>query len=241
MNSLAIQLGAISLLACTFIFGRYLRGPFADAPRRVLSAAAGVSVAYVFIRALSEMSEAQDVFTRVTLNRGLPFPERRVYMAALIGFLLFYGLENMVSRSGELRGAQRESAARLTYRLQLGGFAAYGGLVGYLMVHQRSLPTLLYLIAMGLHFLAVERSFEREYGPSYDRSGRWLLATAILAGGSAGIFTSMSEELLATLLGLNSGGVIINSMVMELPTEKEGRFWPFCLGAVAYSLLLLLI
>jgi hypothetical protein len=108
------------------------------------------------------------------------------------------------------------------------------------MVHQRSLPTFLYLIAMTLHFLAVNHSLEREYGSTYH-SGRWLLAAAILVGGSAGIFTSMSEDLLATLLGLNSGGVIINSMIMELPTEKEGRFWPFCLGAIGYSLLLLLI
>ncbi len=240
MNSLAIELAAIFLLACTFILGRYLRGPFADAPRRVLSAAAGVSVAYVFIRALPEMSEAQDVFTRVTLNRGLPFPERRVYTAALLGFLLFYGLENMVSRSA--RGREPgEPAAGLAYKLQLGGFAAYCGLVGYLMVHQRSLPTFLYLIAMTLHFLAVNHSFEREYGSTYDRGGRWILAAGVVVGGAAGILTSMSEELLATLLGFNSGGVVINSMVMELPTEKEGRFWAFCLGAAGYSLLLLLI
>ena len=241
MNTLYIELAAISALACTFVLGRYLRGPFSDAPRRVLSAAAGVSVAYVFIRALPEMSEAQDVFTRVTLERGLPFPERRVYMAALIGFLLFYGLENMVSRSG-LRGTEQgEPVAGLTYKLQLGGFAAYCGLVGYLMVHQRGLPTLLYLIAMTLHFLAVNHSFEREYGSVYDHGGRWILAVAVLVGGAAGIFTSMSEELLATLLGFNSGGVVINSMIMELPTEKEGRFWYFCLGAIGYSLLLLLI
>lgn len=187
------------------------------------------------------MGDAQNVFTRVTFDRGLPFPEHRVYTAALIGFLLFYGLENMVSRSAARGRAQGEPTSRLTYRLQLGGFAAYCGLVGYLMVHQRSLPTLLYLIAMALHFLAVNHSLEREYGSTYDHSGRWLLAAAILIGGSAGIFTSMSEELLATLLGLNSGGVVINSMIMELPTEKEGRFWPFCLGAIGYSLLLLLI
>src|ERR1700733_3495730 len=135
MNSLYIELAAVSVLACTFIFGRYLRGPFADAPRRVLSAAAGGSGAYVFIRALLEMSEAQDVFTRVSLDRGLPFPQHRVYAAALIGFLLFYGLENMVSRSG-LRGREQgEPAAGLTYKLQLGGFAAYCGLVGYLLVY----------------------------------------------------------------------------------------------------------
>ena len=241
MNSLAIELAAISVLACTFILGRYLRGPFADAPRRVLSAAAGVSVAYVFLRALPEMSEAQDIFTRVTLNRGLPFPERRVYTAALIGFLLFYGLENMVSRSAAHGREQGESASGFTYKLQLGGFAAYCGLVGYLMVHQQSLPTLLYLIAMTLHFLAVNHSFEREYGSVYDHGGRWILAVAVVVGGSAGIFTSMSEELLATLLGFNSGGVVINSMIMELPTGKEGRFWAFCFGAVGYSLLLLLI
>jgi hypothetical protein len=232
MDSLAIELAATFLLACTFVFGRYLRGPFADAPRRVLSAAAGVSVAYVFLRALPEMSEAQDVFTRVTVGRGLPFPERRVYTAAL---------ENMVSRSGAHGGEQEEPGARFTYKLQLGGFAVYCGLVGYLMVHQRSLPTLLYLIAMTLHFLAVNHSFEREYGSTYDHGGRWILAAAVMVGGSAGIFTAMSAELLATLLGFNSGGVVINSMIMELPTEKEGRFWYFCLGAIGYSLLLLLI
>src|ERR1700721_3125055 len=99
MNSLYIELAAIFVLACAFIFGRYLRGPFADAPRRVLSAAAGVSVAYVFVRALPELSEAQDIFTRVTFDRGLTFPEHRHYTAALTGFLFFFGLENMVSRS----------------------------------------------------------------------------------------------------------------------------------------------
>jgi hypothetical protein len=241
MNSLAIQLAATVLLACVFVFGKYLRISPSGTSRRWLSAAAGVSVAYVFVRALPEMSEAQDVFTRVTFDRGLPFPEHRVYTAALIGFLFFYGLENMVSRSGARDRSQKEPTAGLTYRLQLAGFAAYGGLVGYLTVHQQSLPTLLYLIAMALHFLAVNHSFEREYGSIYDHSGRWLLAAAILAGGSAGIFTSMSEEFLATLLGLNSGGVVINSMIMELPSEKGGRFWPFCLGAIGYSLLLLLI
>jgi hypothetical protein len=107
---------------------------FSWAPKRWLSAAAGVSVVYVFLRALPEMSEAQDVFPRVTSNRGLPFPEHRVYTAALIGFLLFYGLENMVSRSGARERAEGEPA-QLTYRLQLGGFAAYCALVGYLVVH----------------------------------------------------------------------------------------------------------
>ena len=241
MNVLAIQLSAIFALACVYVFGKYLRISSPENGQRWLSAAAGASVAYVFVRALPEMSEAQKVFTRVTFDRGLPFPELHVYTAALIGFLFFYGLEHMASRPGAPDRVRSDEPSPLAYGLQLGGFALYGGLVGYLMVHQRTLPTLLYLIAMALHFLGVDHSLEREYGSPYERSGKWLLSAAILAGGLAGILTSMPEELLATLLGLNSGGVIINSMIMELPTEKEGRFWPFCLGAIAYSLLLLLI
>ena len=144
-------------------------------------------MAYVFVRALPEMSDAQEVFTRVTFDRGIPFPELHVYTAALIGFLFFYGLEHMASRSDAPDRVQANEAAPLAYRLQLGGFALYGGLVGYLMVHQRTLPTLLYLVAMALHFLGVDHSLEREYGSHYDGDGRWLLAATILAGGFAGM------------------------------------------------------
>jgi hypothetical protein len=241
MNALAIQLSAIFALACVFVFGKYLRISSPVYSQYWLSAAAGASVAYVFVRALPEMSEAQEVFTRVTFNRGLPFPELHVYTAALIGFLFFDGLEHLASRSSAADRVRGDDASPFAYKLQLGGFAVYGVLVGYLIVHQRSLPTLLYLIAMALHFLAVDHSLEREYGSPYERSGRWLLAAAILAGGLGGILTSMPEELLATLLGLNCGGVIMNSMITELGNEKKGHFWPFCLGAIAYSLLLLLI
>jgi hypothetical protein len=237
-STLPAQVSGLLFLAGVFVFGRYLRISPSGHPRRWLSAAAGASVAYVFVRALPEMSEAQDTFTRVTFDRDLPFLELHVYTAGLIGFLFFYGLEHMVWRSGQKEGGE---GARVAYRLQLGGFAAYSGLVAYLMVHQRALPTVLYVVAMALHFLGIDHSLGREYGAAYHRTGRCLLAAAILLGGATGIATSMSEELLATLLGLNCGGVIINSMIMELPREKEGRFWPFCFGAVAYSVLLLLI
>jgi hypothetical protein len=237
-STLVTQVLGLLFLAGVFVFGRYLRISPSGHPRRWLSAAAGASVAYVFVRALPEMSEAQATFTRVTFDRDLPFLELHVYTSGLIGFLFFYGLEHMVSRSGQKEGGE---GASVGYRLQLGGFAAYSGLVAHLMVHQRALPTVLYVVAMTLHFLSIDHLLAREYGGAYYRIGRWVLATAVLLGGATGITTSMSEELLATLLGLNSGGVIINSMITELPKEKEGRFWPFCLGAVAYSVLLLLI
>ena len=61
MNNLAIRPATIFLLASvSAFFGKYLRTPLSGAPRRL--AAAGVSVAYVFVRTLPEMSDAQGRF-----------------------------------------------------------------------------------------------------------------------------------------------------------------------------------
>jgi hypothetical protein len=44
----------------------------------------------------------------------------------------------------------------------------------------------------------------------------------------------------ARLFAVLAGGVVITSLKAELPGEREGRFWPFCLGAAAYAVLLFL-
>ena len=71
-------------------------------------------------------------------------------------------------------------------------------------------------------------------------NGKWVLAAATGAGCLIGLQAKISDPVLATLMGFIAGGVIVNSMVMELPKEKEGRFWAFCVGSFLYSLLLLL-
>jgi hypothetical protein len=112
------------------------------------------------------------------------------------------------------------------------------------MVHGISatpLPVALYAIAMGLHFIGVDHALQREHGATYMRAGRFILAAAALAGWSVAMITELPRMAIITSLGVISGGVVMNSMVMELPTEKDGRFWPFVMGAAAYTALLLLI
>jgi len=237
---------AAILLAATFIFGGYLEIGAAAHRRRWLSVAAGIAVAYVFVQYLPELSEAQVAFSKATAGRGLPFPEQRVYASALLGFIIFYGLEHLVSRSRRRRWEERatEGKGNPVYWLHVSGFAIYSGLVSYLMAGEgeRGLHFLiLYFVAMFLHFLAADHSLRSEHGSLYDRSGKWIIAAAVLAGWVLGRASAIPETGIITLQGLVGGGVIVNSMVMELPTEKEGRFWPFCGGAVGYALMLLLI
>jgi hypothetical protein len=128
--------------------------------------------------------------------------------------------------------------------LHIGGFALYAGLISYLMVRsieERAIPVLLYGIAMGLHFLSTGHSLHREHARMYDVCGRWALALAVPAGWVCGVLVELPKQVAITLLGLVSGGVVMNSMIAELPGERDGRFVPFSIGAAAYAVLLLFV
>ena len=237
---------AVVLLACVFLCGKWLRLRSESRSRHWITASAGASVAYVWLHIIPELSEAQGTFTSLTRDMGLPLPEFRIYLSALFGFVLFYGLEHMSWPRIHLGGGASGQAGRenLIYRVRLGGFVAYGGLVSYLMVRDSNrglLSLLTFFLAMGLHFIVVNHSFNEEYGDTYDRSGRWLLAFAVLTGGFIGNFALLPEQTILTLLGFVAGAVIENNTMMELAKGKGGQFWAFFAGAMGYSLLLVAI
>jgi hypothetical protein len=231
------------VFAAIFVFGEKIDIGYRTHKRRALSAAGGAAVAYVFIHLLPELARAGKTFVEITANQGLPLPEYRVYIAALAGFVLFYGLENMV-RWSRLSGRREEADYSISdpvFLLHIGGFAMYAGLISYVMVRgidEKSVPILIYGIAMGLHFLSTDHSMHHEHGSMYDRFGKWILAAAALAGWACGALTEFPKPVVITMLGFVSGGVVMNSMIVELPGEKDGRFLPFCTGAAAYAALL---
>ena len=245
MEILETFIGSV-LFASIFLFGNKLEGPLGFSRRRVLSAAAGVSIAYVFVHMLPELEEAGRTFIEATAHRGLPAPELRVHVSALSGFVLFYGLEHLVKWSHVTgrRNSPDYGSRDPVFLLHIGGFALYGWLVSYLMVRSISenpIPILLYALAMGLHFLAVDHALGQEHGNLYARPGKQILAAAVLAGWLCGVLAEFPKPVVITLLGFVSGGVVMNSMIMELPSEKEGKFGAFCAGAGAYAMLLLVI
>jgi hypothetical protein len=206
-----------------------------------VSVAAGVSVAYVFVDVLPELAAQHETF-RKAAGEGLLFAEQRIYVLALLSFVALYGLEHMVLASRERRREAAPEAADPGYWLHLGGFAAYSALIGYLLVERAGrgpLALAVYGLAMALHFLIVDHSLREEHGRVYDHGGHWVLAASVLAGWVAGATTPLSEVVFARLFAVLAGGVVITSLRAELPGEREGRFWPFCLGAAAYTVLLL--
>jgi hypothetical protein len=242
------SLAAALVLAAVDAFGGLLveRAERASprARRRLVSAAAGVSLAYVFVDVLPELGEQRLAFLNAAGGEDLAFAEQRIYALALLSFVVFYGLEHMVLVSRESR---RELVAAgesdRVYRLHLAGFALYNGLIGYLLVEraERGAAALaIYSLAMAIHFVTIDHLLGEEHGEAFRRTGRWILAASVVVGWLLGRTTPISDVVFARLFAVLAGGVVITSLSAELPDDRKGRFWPFALGAVAFALLLFL-
>jgi hypothetical protein len=161
--------------------------------------------------------------------------------------VLFYGLEHLLawSRPGDSGDAEGDGGPEgLAFWLHVAGFCAYGWLLAYLLVRrldEGTLPVLLYGVAVALHLLSVSHSLRREYTAAYDGAASKLLALAPLLGWAVGCVWDVHRPLVALGTGFIAGAVVMNSAVMELPREKEGRFLPFVLGALLYATLLVFV
>jgi len=242
-GNLASLVAALSFLL-PFALGKRLRIVDSRSRRGWLSAAGGIAIAYVFVDLLPQMNRMQEIFSAASSGLSIPFPEYRVYTSALAGFVLFYALENMASFSRPGRREKGEEKCSPACWVHILGFALYSALMGYLLHEEskeNSIPLLLYSLAMFFHFWIVDHSLRREHGGFYDRFGRWMLASGVLAGWVLGSFGFFSELLVPTLMGFIGGGVVINSIKEELPEKGEGHVFPFILGAFGYALFLLLM
>jgi hypothetical protein len=237
------SLAAALVFACAYLVGGRLGTSEAGeqfwSRRRFISAAAGISVAYIFVDVLPELEIQRQVVVKAAGDGALLFAEQRIYLLALLSFVVIYGLEHIVLVNRKRRRASVAAGeADAVFWLQLAGYAAYSALIGYLVVERAergALALIVYTFAMALHFLIVDHSLAEEHRRAYGARGRWLLAASVLLGWLIGVVTPLSEVAVARLFAVLAGGVVITSLRAELPDDRTGRFWPFCFGAVLFA------
>ena len=244
MTSALLSLALVAGLALVHLFSGRMRFLRASPRSRWLSAAGGVSVAYVFVHLMPDLAEEQETIRRAT-GETFSFLEYHVYLVALAGLATFYGLERAAKLS---RGRRRltgkvDATGPGVFWLHVGSFGLYNALIGYLMLHREE-PGLgslvLFAFAMGVHFVVNDFGLREDHKGAYDRAGRWVLAAAVVMGWAVGLVSEISEAALAVLFAFLAGGVVMNVLKEELPEERESRFWAFVLGAALYSAVLLL-
>ena len=129
--SLVLSVG----LALVHLFSERMRFLHASPRSRWLSAAGGVSVAYVFVHLLPDLAEEQET-VREAMGETFTFLEYHVYLVALVGLAPFYGLERAAKVSrGESRLAGGEDTTGVcVFWVHVSSFALYNSLLGYLML-----------------------------------------------------------------------------------------------------------
>jgi hypothetical protein len=205
-------------------------------PRSIwLSAAGGVSVAYVFVHVLPELAAAQREF-RESATGWLGSIELHVWLIAMLGLAVFYGLERLV------RGRGEGGRDRGVFWIHTASFGLYNLLFGYLLTHRQERDPeglALYAAAIGLHFLVNDYGLRQDHRQDYHRIVRWILAAAVMAGWGLGKAVAVHPLGAASLFALLAGGIVLNVLKEELPEERQSRFWAFAGGVAGYTAVLL--
>ena len=243
MSAVAGSFIAAILLAAVYLLGHRLLPREEKTPRRWLSLSAGASMTYVFLDVLPELGERH----RALLEKlgEVSFAEHRIYIVALAGFILLYGLDELVlaARGEEGADGERSETRSPVFWSHIAGFALYGWVIGDSLVSRGEAGVtslLLFALAMVFHLLVVTSSLAREHGRLYHARGRWVLAASVLAGWATAALVPLPEIAMSRLFAFVGGGVIMTSANEELPREKGGLFGWFAIGAAAYGTLLLL-
>lgn len=241
--ALAAALGGVHLVAGKLRFLDRI-------PRsRWLSFGSGISVAYVFVHLLPELAAGQEVFEEADAPLLVAI-ESHVWLMALIGLAVFYGLERAAKHSRRQNpGAPDEDedenrSGRKVFWLHIGSFAIYNVLIGYLLLHRPDMGMsglLLFWFAMLLHFMVNDEGLRDQYRGAYASTGRWILALAVLGGWLVGLAFDVGEAAVVALLAFLGGGVVLNVMKEELPEDRRSSFASFAAGAAGYAALLLAV
>jgi len=201
------------------------------------SLAGGVAVAYVFLHLLPELATGNEEVGTLLEDVVEPTPlfEMAVFVVALAGFTLYYGLERVAERS-------RTGGSGLAFRLHLGSFTVYSALIAYglpLRFRTGVVFAVLFAVAMGLHFLLVDRGLEAHHRDRFERRGRVVLALAVLAGwGLAAVAAPTSTLAVSLATAFLAGAVLLTVFKEELPSGRRSSFRWFLVGVVLYSALL---
>ncbi|NET39722.1 MAG: hypothetical protein F6K19_48480 [Cyanothece sp. SIO1E1] len=212
---------------------------------RWFSFAGGVSIGYVFLEIFPELSHAQEELE----HSAIPFVaylENHVYILALLGLLVFYGLDILALTSRRLNRTAKsvDSTSPALFWIHIIAFAVLNAIFGYLLQDVSDhtlLECFLFFIAIALHFFIIDHGLREHHKTPYERKGRWLLTAAIMIGAIAGQVTHLDEAAISIVWSFLAGSLILNILKRELPDEQKSCFQSFVSGTALYAGLLLLV
>lgn len=240
MTTLLISLIGVLLLAAVHLFGYRVDNLLGNIPRGYwLSFASGVSISYVFLHIMPELHDGDEVVASA-LGNLFGVQELLLYMVALAGAVLFYGLRRLTAQSDQI-DRSRQEVLDFAFWLSIGAFAVYNAIVAHTIHHRAEIGAdvlAAFVVAMSLHFTINDYGLHRRFVRAYVRYGRWMLIVGIVIGWSAGFMIHASESIVLIMLAFLMGGTVLHVLAEELPEQRANSYGAFLAGAILYSFIL---
>lgn len=205
------------------------------------SFAGGTAAAYVFLHILPELAEGNERVGELLEGDIVPTPltDLGLYAITLGGFVALFGLDRLAKRH---QRPDADVAPNAVFAIHLGVFAGINAIATYTMPLRFRTGAdfaVLFTIAIGLHYLLVDRGMVLHYPRRFPRYGRQILAGA-LAGGwlLAAVVPPSRTAVVSILVAALAGFILVNVFMEELPSERAGHYGWFVIGVVAYAALL---
>ncbi len=195
-------------------------------PEYLLSAGAGIGIAYVVVHLLPELAIGAEIVRRTTEGR-LPYAEVHAYLLVLVGII---GTLALRSVQLGLHGMEPHPRMRVVQP------AMSALIVGYLLSVRDATeigPLLIFTLAIGLHVAINAHTLATKLESPF---GGLVLAGAIAAGYASGLLWEAPPVAVAGLVALLAGGVMTRTIHEIL--DEERHLIALVVGASAETVLL---
>jgi hypothetical protein len=216
-----------------------------------LSFADGISITYIFLQLLPEISHIASEKAHFDKPLSVQFyepikvlsqwGEHHPFLPLLIGFTLFYGLERWIEKPVS-RSPEGKSSLAVHFWAHIVGLSFYKVLIGYLLAQISDVKEIIvFTVAMLMHFLAIDFHLVEMHRNAYQRFGRWALAGSLLIGWGSSAVIAVSPAVLAMLISFVSGAAVLMIIQDEFSEANPSSFPTFLTAVTLYSALLLLL
>lgn len=199
----------------------------------LLSFGGGIAISYVFVDLLPKLA-TKELIVKDALSGFFPYFEKHVYVAALLGFLLFF----LVDQSRHF------IKAKSRYWFSMSSYAMFNFFMGYAVgdpTNPEVQPLALFTLSMSLHYFVNDYTMSREHPTIYDDKARYVLILMLFAGWLVSQFFTLNQAGVALISAFIGGGVIMNVSRHELPETTPHSGSVFIGAAIIYTVLLLQI
>lgn len=189
-------------------------------PERQAAFSGGLAVAYVFLHLLPSLDAGHEVVGP------------RIYFVALLGFVVFYGLDAFFQPPKHTHPTR--------YHAYLGAFFVYDGLMVFTLgldLPPTPILTMVFALSLALDVLNTDIELQEDYGARFAKSGRWVLLAGVAGGYALSLVRRPHPLVVDVLTAALAGFMIFHTSKGVFSVSKHSKFPAFMAGVLVFWLL----